>query len=389
MIGFMANVERNHNRLRAWLAWPFFALLLAGGCGDNSKSASSEDESERIAFREKARLPGVLAVGSETLTYDEVAQMPVELSETAIPLIDYLKQLAQISDLEQFRKLAKPKFEEALTGKMKDMLLYQQARKQIGEDADEALEKAIDSEWRRWVLRFEGDDAKAEEALRQMGMNRQSFRQQRKRLIVRQSYLASKLPGRRPITRRELVKCYDEMKEEFFVTPAMLRFRLIDIQPTKLEVTGVYQDRLGRAKKLAKELVKRIREGEDFGELAKQFSHGHRSIFGGLWDTVRPESLAEPYDILAAEAEKIGLGQMSQPIEVQGHIFIMKLEEKRSKGYEPLENVQELVERKIITDRQKQAIDRLNDELMQQVALSERDKFIDFCLEKIYQMSTQ
>jgi len=385
----MANVERNHNRPRAWLAWSLFALLLTGGCGDNNKSASSEDESERIAFREKASLPGVLAVGGETLTYDEIAQMPVELSGTAVPLIEYLKQRARVSDLEQFKELAKPKFEEALTDKMKDMLLYQEARRHIGEDADEALEKAIDSEWRRWVLRFGGDEAKAEDALKQMGMNRQSFRQQRKRLIIRRSYLGSKLPGRRPVTKRELMKCYEEMKEKYFAVPAMLKFRLIDIQPAKLEITGADQDQLGRAMELAKELVKRIREGEDFGELAKQYSHGHRSIFGGLWDSVHPESLAEPYDILAAEAEKIEPGQTSLPIEAEGHIFIMKLEEKRSKGHEPLENVQELVERKIITDRQKEALDKLDDELMQQVALSEKDKFIDFCLEKIYQMSTQ
>jgi parvulin-like peptidyl-prolyl isomerase len=169
----------------------------------------------------------------------------------------------------------------------------------------------------------------------------------------------------------------------------MLKFRLIDIRPAKLEITGADQDRLGGARELAKELVRRIRQGEDFGELAKQYSHGHRSIFGGLWDPVHPESLAKPYDILAAEAERIGPGRISEPVEVEGHIFIMKLEEKRSKGYEPLENVQEQVEWRIIAERQKDAFDKLDAELMRQVGLSERDAFIDFCLEKIYQTSTQ
>jgi hypothetical protein len=361
-------------------------LVLAGGCGDSSKSSSSENEAEQIAFRENARLPGVLVVGSETLTYDDVVQMPVELSATVVPLIEYLKQLAGASDLEQFKELAKPEFEEALTARMKDMLLYQEARRHIGESADEALEKAVDAEWRRWVLRFEGDEAKAEEALRQMGMNRQSFRQQRRRLIIRQSYLASRFPGRRPVTKRELEAWYEEMKEKYFVVQAMLKFRLIDIQPEKLEITGGDQGRLGRARELTKELVKRIRQGEDFGELAKQYSHGHRSIFGGLWDPVQPESLAEPYDALVAEAEKMAPGWISAPIEVEGHIFIMKLEEKRSEGYEPLENVQEYVRQEILAKRQQEAFDKLDAELMRQVELSERDKFIDFCLEKIYQM---
>ena len=381
--------NRSHMRLKAVLVWCICFALFFGSCGDNNKSASSEDEAQQIAFREKARLPEVLVVGSETLTYDQVIQMPVQLSATAVPLIEYLKQLAGMSDLQQFKKVGRLKFEEALTAKMKDMLLYQEARRYIGEIADEALEKAVDSEWRRYVLRFGGDEAKAEEALRKMGMNRKSFREQAKQAVIRQSYLASKFPGRRPVTRRELMKYYEEMKEEYFAVSATLKFRLIDIQPAKLEMTGGNQDRLGRARELAKGLVKRIRDGEDFGELAKQYSHGHRSMFGGLWDPVQPESLAEPYDILVAEAGKIAPGWISGPIEVEGHIFIMKLEEKRSKGYEPLENVQEYVERKVIADRQKEALDKLDAELMRQVALSERDKFIDFCLEKIHQTSTQ
>lgn len=375
---------KSYMRLKAILVWCACLALIVGGCGDN-KSASSEDEAQQIAFREKARLPGVLVVGSETLTYDDIAQIPIELSATAVPLTEYLKQLADVFDLKQFKEQARGKFEEALTAKMKDMLLYQEARRHIGGDADEVVEKALDSEWNRWVLRFEGDEAKAEEALRQMGMNRQSFREQRKRAIIRQSYLASKLPVERPIPRRELMKYYEEMKEEYFAVQAMLRFRLIDIQPAKLEMTEADQGRLERARELAKELVKRIRQGEDFGELAKQYSHGHRSMFGGLWDPVRPESLAEPYDILAAEAERIAPGWVSAPIEVEGHIFIMKLEEKHLEGYEPLEKVQEQVRQKIIADRQKEAFEKLDAELMQQVALSETDKFIDFCLEEIHQ----
>jgi parvulin-like peptidyl-prolyl isomerase len=304
-------------------------------------------------------------------------------------LIEYLKQLSRVSNFEQFKELGRLKFEEALTAKMKDMLLYQEARRHIGEVADEALEKAVDSEWRRYVVRFGGDEAKAEEALRKMGMNRKSFREQAKKAVIRQSYLASKFPGRRPVTRRELMECYEEMKEEYFAVSATLKFRLIDIQPAKLEMTGGNQDRLGRARELAKGLVKRIRDGEDFGELAKQYSDGHRSMFGGLWDPVQPESLAEPYNVLVAEAEKIAPGWISVPIEVEGHIFIMKLEEKRLQGYEPLENVQEYVEQRVIAKRQKEAFDKFDAELMRQVALSERDKFIDFCLEKTYQTSTQ
>ena len=123
--------------------------------------------------------------------------------------------------------------------------------------------------------------------------------------------------------------------------------------------------------------------------MAKQYSHGHMREFGGLWKPVQPESLAEPYDILAAEAQKIEPGQIAGPIEMQGHIFIMKLEDKCSKDFQPFEKVQIELEQKIIFDRRKKALDKLDAELAQQVYLNEKDEFIDFCLDKIYEMCNQ
>jgi hypothetical protein len=104
---------------------------------------------------------------------------------------------------------------------------------------------------------------------------------------------------------------------------------------------------------------------------------------------VQPQSLAKPYDILAAETDKMKPAQIAGPIEAGEHIFIMKLEEKRPKSFEPLENVQKEVEAKIIFDRRKKAVDEFSSKLVQQAALNERDRFIDFCLEKTYRICHQ
>jgi len=179
------------------------------------------------------------------------------------------------------------------------------------------------------------------------------------------------------------------MKDKFFAVPARLTFRLIDIEAAKLEVADPNQTPQQFAKDLANELVKRIQAGEDFGELAKQYSHGHRRLSGGLWRPVQPESLAKPYDALADEAEKIEPGQIAGPIETGGHIFIMKLEEKQQARFEPFEAVQKQVKARIILERRKAAVDELGAKLTEQAALAEKSKFIDFCLEKIYRMSNQ
>jgi parvulin-like peptidyl-prolyl isomerase len=272
---------------------------------------------------------------------------------------------------------------------LKNILLYQHAKKEVGKNADEALEKAAESEWRRFVLDFDGDQAKADEALRQRQMDRESFKERQKRAILIQWYADSKLPKQRPVTYRDLLDYYNQMKDEYFAKAGMIRLRLIDIQPARVAVQDPNEDRRQLAEKQAYELLKQIEAGEDFGELAKKYSHGDWREFGGLWRPVRPESLAPPYDILGAEAEKIQPPQVAGPIVVEGHVFIMKLEEKQSAGYEPFENVQGQIEQKLILDRGNEIFDRLNARMMQQVELGETDKFIDFCLEKIYLMSNR
>ena len=67
----------------------------------------------------------------------------------------------------------------------------------------------------------------------------------------------------------------------------------------------------------------------------------------------------------------------------------MKLEEKQSAGYEPFEQVQELVERKVLIDRYNKVLDQLNAELMEEAKLGKADEFVDFCLKKIYQRGRQ
>ncbi len=222
-----------------------------------------------------------------------------------------------------------------------------------------------------------------------MGTDRTSFKKEQKREILIQSHIASNMADEKPVTYRELVECYNQMKDEFFARPAMIRFRLIDIQPARLEASNPNKNRRELAKELANELLGRIKAGEDFGELAKQYSHGHRQEFGGLWKPVQPQSLAAPYNILAVVAEKANAGQIAGPIETSGHVFIMELEEKQLEGYEPFEKVQRTVEEKVIFDRESKVVNGLRAKLMQQAEFGKTGEFVDFCLEKIYQMSKQ
>ena len=360
------------------------ALLLIAGCGGGDKPRFTEEELADIPLGQKTGLPEasggfVLAVGGETITSDEIIAQ----------LIEYFRPVAQSSDFVTFKQQAGPQLEHILMTEVSNILLYSQAKRQAGEDIDELLEKLADAEVRKFVVSFGSDYARAEQALKQDGMDWASFKEYQKRMILSQSYVASQLPESKPITYSELIDRYNRMRDELFTTPAKLKFRLIDIQPEKLEIEDPNESRQELAKRLADELIGRIHRGEDFGELAKQYSHGHRRTFGGSWKPIQPASLAEPYDILAVEAERLKPGQFAGPVEAGEHIFIMKLEEKQAESIEPLEKVQSQVEAKIKFDRRKKAVDELGAKLIQQARVGNRDAFIDFCLRKIYWISNQ
>ncbi len=361
------------------------AFLLFGGCGGGAKKPRfTEEEMESIPLPQKTDLPpvsggAVLAVGGETITSDEIVE----------PLAEYFRPAAQTNDLYQFKANAGGQLKRLVLTKVTNILLYNEAKKDLGDNMDEALEKAVEAEVRKFIVGFEGDSAKAEKALKEMGMDWADLREYKKKEIVNQSYIASQLPDEEPVTYRELMSRYNEMKESVFSSPGTITFRLIDIDSAKLEVADSNQGVLERAKELAMELRLSILMGEDFGEVAKKHSHGHRAMSGGLWKPVQPESLAQPYDILAAEAGKMQQGQIAGPIVAGRHVFIMKLEEKQIRRAEPFEKVQKELEQTIELERRKRVVDELEAKLLQQAALSNIDTFIDFCLEKIYRMNNR
>ncbi|MBN1805724.1 MAG: peptidylprolyl isomerase [Sedimentisphaerales bacterium] len=365
-----------------------FVLLLISGCSSGNKL--SDAELERRSITRKIQLVEatggfVLMVGGETLTSEDVIETPAELGEKFVLPVEQFKPIAQAYELEQFKQRVRNQLRNILISKISNMLLYQEAKREVGDNLEVALEKQAEKAMREFVMAYGGDQIKADEALKENGLDWKSFKERQKRTMLIQWYISKKTPDDRPIAYGELIDCYHQMKDEFFAIPAIIQFRLIDIQPDKLTLWKM-DERLKLAKLLANRLLTRIRSGEDFGELAKQYSHGPMREFGGLWKPMRPDSLVAPYDLISAEARKIEPGQVSDLIVSEEHIFIMKLEEKQLGGYEPFEKVQEQVRNKIRIDRQNKVFEKVNAELLQQAELSNTDEFVDFCLDKIYQM---
>jgi foldase protein PrsA len=371
----------------------FLAVVSATGCGDNG-SALTDAELDRIAITEKIQLVEnaggiVLVVGGETITSDEVIEASADQYEVGKTVADLLKPMAQNMSVEEFKEYASVPVKDVVMGKISGILLYQHAKREIGEGAKEGLEKMAEKELRKFVLRYGGDEAKADEVLAEQGLDRKGFKEEQKKFIITQSYLASKLPYKKPVTYSELAEYYEEHRDELFYSRGLLQFRLIDIDMVKIEITDLEENRAQKARKKGEELARRAKAGEDFIKLVEEYSDGHRKDSGGLWPEVQPDSLARPYVVLAEAAEDMKPGEISGPLETVGHVFVMKLEAKQTVGYEPLEKVQGEINNRILMGRRNEAITRLNAKLIREAEIGNTDEFVALCVDKIYKMGTE
>lgn len=382
--------EKSYRSLRVILGWYSFFLLLIGGCGGGD--FLTEAEMKRVAVTERIKLTEdagglVLIVGGETITSDEILNSRVEYEDKIIPLKERIELLGlneDMDDPEKYKKQARPYVEKVLKAEISDILLYQLAKRQAGGDVNAALDKVAEKEFRKFALTFRGDKAKAEKALKELGLDRRGYIEEQKRLILVRQYATSKLPRDKPVTYRELKTGYDRMKDDFFAIKASLRFLLLDVDIVRLKIADPNQAPSELADKLFLEMEKS--PDDDFGKLAEK----HPGVFFiDHSKGVQPESLVEPYDILVLEADKIKPGKIAGQIKTERNILIMKLLENRKGGYKPFAQVQREVEKKIIKARQNEFLNRFNEELLRQAELSETDKFVDFCLDKLYEMSSR
>lgn len=359
-------------------------LLCIAGCAGHTKAALTDEEIRQHTLAHKPQRPSELLVSGETVTCDDVLSLSPEANASPPTLKDKLLDMARQMPREEFVKNATPVVRQRLNSDIANIVLYKRAKKELGAKTDDQLDKMMEKELRKFTLEHGGNAAGADAALQEMGMSRERFKEYKKKQILGQYYVLSKFPYNRPITHHELLEYYAKMKKDNFFQAGLIQFRLIDIQITKVPLSDANDDPIRAARTLAGTVMERVQAGDDFGELARKYSHDPRGASGGLWPEWAPDSLAQPYDVLGKKAKEMKPGEVAGPIEAIDHIFIMRLEKKQDEGYRPLTEVQDKVEDEIMADRREAALKQLNEEIKQLAAAGNTDRFVDYCVNNLY-----
>ncbi|MCX7770367.1 MAG: peptidylprolyl isomerase [Proteobacteria bacterium] len=111
----------------------------------------------------------------------------------------------------------------------------------------------------------------------------------------------------------------------------------------------------------AESIIKLLKEGADFGELAKIHSDdpGSKAKGGDLGFFSRGR-MVKPFEDTAFSLK---VGEISSPIQTNFGIHIIKVEEKKEAKYKPFEKIREQVIKKATEEKQKQAVLRYMEEL--------------------------
>lgn len=208
---------------------------------------------------------------------------------------------------------------------------------------DETIQGKIRERW--------GDRRTLTKSLQAEGRTYEGFRRQMRNQIIIDAMRAQYL-GRDPlISPRQIENYYQEHLEDYALEEQ------IHLSMIVLNKLGGTNDPVPAR---AREILKKIQQGESFGDMAATYSDGSQRLERGDWGWVDRSVLREE---LAEVAFRLKPGEVSDVIETEKTCYIMRVEEVKEAHYKPLREVQEDIERTLQaearTERQIRWIDRL------------------------------
>ncbi len=192
-------------------------------------------------------------------------------------------------------------------------------------DSMEALEKAVTSE----------------------GMNWEDFKNNIRDHILTQKVISQEVGSHINITDGEVQKYYDAHKSEL-VRPEAVALREIEVS-----TQGKSSDELPALKKKAETALKRVQDGEDFGEIAKRYSDSSTKDQGGFLGVYKRGELAKELEDKVFNMKR---NDLTDVLETKQGYLILQVLEHYSEGQQPLDKVRNEITEKLYNERMEPAM---------------------------------
>lgn len=253
-----------------------------------------------------------------------VEEIAARVNNEIITRSEYEKALAQAAEEaqqdcprctpEQLKAAVEEKRKNTLRDLIDQSLLVQRG-KDMGVSVETDLIKRLDEIRQQNHL----DSMEAlEKAVTAQGMNWEDFKANMRNGLLTHQVIGSEVGSHIQIDKEEISKYYQEHQKEF------IRPEQVVLREMFISTEGKNETEKAELKKKADGLLERVRNGEDFGELAKRFSDGSTAKQNGYLGTFKRGELAKELE------EKVFALKRNETTDVletkQGYLFLQVME---------------------------------------------------------------
>jgi peptidyl-prolyl cis-trans isomerase SurA len=181
-----------------------------------------------------------------------------------------------------------------------------------------------------------------EKAVSTQGLNWEDFKDNIRKGLLTQRVISQEVGSHITIGKEEVQKYYEEHKKDY-IRPEQVGLREIEVS-----TEGKKDSELPDLKKKAETALKRVKDGEDFGEIAKRFSDGSTAKQGGFLGIYKRGELSKQLEDVVFTMKKNGLTDVLDT--KQGYLILQVLEHY-DEGEQPLEKVENEITDHLYSER--------------------------------------
>lgn len=170
-----------------------------------------------------------------------------------------------------------------------------------------------------------------EKAVTAQGLNWEDFKNNIRNKILVQKVVGQEVGQHIVIGHDDVLKYYNEHKADF-VRPEQVALREIQVS-----TEGKKESEIPELKKKAETALQRVKNGEDFGEIAKRFSDGPTAKQGGYLGTYKRGELAKPLEDIVFKMKR---NDLTDVIDTKQGFLILQVLEHYDEGQQPVEKVE-------------------------------------------------
>jgi peptidyl-prolyl cis-trans isomerase SurA len=186
-----------------------------------------------------------------------------------------------------------------------------------------------------------------EEAVSKQGLNWEDFKNNIRNGLLTKKVIGSEVGSHINVPKEEIQKYYDEHKAEF-VRPEQVALRSIEVNTAGKDATEIAD-----LKKKADTALKRIQDGEDFGEIAKRYSDGATAKQGGYLGIYKRGELSKE---LEETVFKMKRNDLTEVMETKQGFLIIQVLEHYDEGEQSLAKVENEINEKLYSQRMEPAL---------------------------------